>query len=631
MQRYFDEYEQEKLGRRLRIFQVAVIAVFLLVLFRFWELQVLQGEKWKLIATENQFRKIRVFPSRGLILDRNGKILAGNKLGFNITVIPSDIDQKSVEQLAPILGMSPEALRQKIKQGQAWSRYVPSEIKENLSWEQVSRIEEHLRNFPGVDIELQPIRSYPGGELACHLLGYLGEISPDELKLPGFSKYQLGDFSGKAGVEKMMEPYLRGDSGYKYKVVDAKGRERGQEILPGLKLEPQPPVPGANVSLCIDRDLQELAQGMLQDKVGAIVMLSTRTGEVLTMASAPGFNPEVFVNPFHSEEWQQLMTDPAHPLYNRAIQGTYPTGSVFKLVLAMAGLEENFIAPETTVRCRGVFMLGKIPFKCWRKNGHGAVSFHRAVVESCDVYFYTLGNRLGIDRIARFANMLGLGLRTNIGLEPESPGLIPSTSWMEKLRKQRWNPGDTISASIGQGYVLLTPLQAAVLAMVIANEGELYRPLIVRMISEAGSGADKIFQPELIQKLSLKDKNWKLLKDAMTGVVNEPGGTAYWTARSDRVTIAGKTGTAQVIKAKIFEGISPEAIPEKYRDHAWFVAFAPAENPKVAISVLVEHGMHGSSSAAPLAKQMIEKYFELHPDQIPPKPAAAKPGAKPKH
>lgn len=616
MQRYIDEFEQERLKRRLRIFQLAVIIVVLLALFRFWQLQVLQGRRWRLVAAENQFRTIRILPPRGMILDRKGKILAGNKLGFNITVIPADIDEKSIQELAPILNLTPEELKRKIEIKKSWSRNVPVEIKRGLTLEELARIEERLRDFSGVDIELEPVRSYPEGDTACHLVGYLGEISQEELKLPGYAGYGVGDYIGKAGVERLLEKELKGLEGWQYKVVDARGRERGPEIFPGLRLDAKAPVPGNNVILSLDLDLQKLAQELLKGKTGAVVMLSAKTGEVLVMASSPTFYPEIFVNPFHPEEWQNLMTDQTHPLYNRAIQGTYPLGSVFKLVLAMAGLEEGLITDETTVRCTGVYFLGKIPFKCWRKNGHGLVSFHRAIVESCDVYFYTLGARLGIDRIARYANLLGLGIRTGIGLEPESTGLVPSESWMEKVRKQKWNAGDTISVSIGQGYILATPLQAAVLAMVIGNEGELYRPRLVKEIESSKGGADRIFSPELITKLNFKEKNWKLLKEAMTGVVNEPGGTAFWSVRSDKVIIAGKTGTAQVIKAKRFEGMAQEQIPEKFRDHAWFVAFAPADNPEIAISVLVEHGMHGSSGAGPIAKQLIEKYFELYPEAL---------------
>ena len=628
MQRYLDEFEQERLRKQLWFFRLALLAVCGLVLFRFWQLQVIQGQRWKLIAVENQYRQIRILPSRGMILDRNGRLLAGNKLGFNITVIPADIDDKSIAGLAPLLGLQPEELKQRIKQNQI-SRYVPAEIAENISWEELSAVEERLRDFSGVDIELRPVRSYPQAELASHVLGYLGEISPEELEQPQYRGYQLGDYIGKAGIERLKEPSLRGTDGFKYKVVDASGRERGQEILPGLKLESEPPLPGSNVTLTLDLELEQLASQELQGKTGAIVMLGAKTGEVLAMASSPAFNPEVFVNPFDPGEWTRLMTDPAHPLYNRAIQGTYPLGSVFKTVLSLAGLSEKFITPETAVRCNGVFHLGKIPFKCWRKNGHGIVSFHRALVESCDVYFYTLGNRLGVDRIAHYANLLGLGLRTGLGLEPESAGLIPSTGWMEKVRKQKWNAGDTISVSIGQGYVLATPLQTAVMAMVVGNEGELFRPRLVKKIAKSDGSGSVEYAPELIQKLQLKEQNWKLLKDALTGVVNEPGGTAYWTARSDLVTIAGKTGTAQVIKAKQFEGIPPEKVPEKYRDHAWFIAFAPADDPKVAVAVLVEHGMHGSSASGPIAKKLIEKYFELYPAELPPRPAKKEKAAEP--
>jgi len=610
MLNYLDEWEKENLGKRLDYVRWLLIFFMLLIIFRFIQLQIFQYKKWNTIASENKIRTIRVLASRGLILDRKGRILAGNRPGFNITVIPADIDQSTIQQLSAILGMSGSELEKKIKEIKRWSPFEPIMIKRNLSWEELAQIEENLRKFSGVDIEFQPLRTYPEGEVACHLLGYIGEISSEELNKPEFANYKMGDFIGKAGVEKFLEKELQGKAGFKFKIVDARGRERSEELV-AIDLKPKPPEAGKDVHLTIDLELQRFAHNLLQGKTGAIVMLSTKTGEVLVMESSPGFNPQVFSNPLQKEEWKRLEQDPAHPLYNRAIQGNYPPGSIFKLVVALAGLEGKYITPETEVKCKGIFRLGRAQFKCWRENGHGIVKFRRAIVESCDVYFYTLGNLIGIDQISRFAYMLGLGLKTEIGLDQESRGLLPSTSWAEKVLKQVWNPGDTISASVGQGYILVTPLQAAILAMVIANEGELYRPIIVQKLSSIDK--NKAYPPELIQKLGVAKENWLLVKSAMTGVVNEPKGTAYWTVRSNKVQIAGKTGTAQVVKLKQFEGVSESKIPYQFRDHAWFIAFAPAENPEIALSVLVEHGGFGSSGAGPLAKALVEKYFELYP------------------
>jgi penicillin-binding protein 2 len=567
-----------------------------------------------MIATENQFRKVRVVASRGLLLDRKGRILAGNRPGFNLTLIPADINTQTVTRLAEILNVPEDALRQKIKESQQWTRYVPVTIQENLSWQTLSRLEEHLRELSGVDIEYRPIRSYPMGQIACHLLGYIGEVSPEELEQPEYAGYQVGDYVGKAGVEKLFEKWLKGNDGYKFKIVDAQGRERPPDIIPGLRLEPQAPAPGRDIRLTIDMDLEELAQNLLSGKAGAIVMLSVKDGEVLAMVSSPTFSPELFGSAINPAEWKKVESDQDHPLLNRPIQGAYPPGSVFKLTLALAGLGDNIIDPNQKLHCSGVFMFGNIPFKCWRKGGHGNIALQDAIIQSCDIYFYQRGIQLGIDRIAHYANLLGLGVKSGIGLQSENSGLIPTSAWRENVRGEKWRTGDTVSAAIGQGFILVTPLQAAMMAMTIANEGKLYKPTLLESVADVPEQSYEEFLPKLIQKANISAKNWKLVKDAMTGVVNDPAGTAYWGARSDKVKIAGKTGTAQVIKSKTYEGMPESAIPEKYHDHAWFISYAPAESPRVAVAVLVEHGGHGASAAAPLARAMIEKYMELYPE-----------------
>jgi len=612
MERYLDQFEKERVVSRLRIFRWMMIAAGALIIFRFFQLQVLQGQKWRMLATENQFRKVRVVAGRGLLLDRKGRILAGNKPGFNLTVTPADADSKTIFKLAQFLELPERELKLRITASRQFSRFVPVTVKKDLSWEELSRLEEHLRELSGVDIEYRPVRSYPLAEVGCHVLGYIGEVSPSELTQPEYAGHQMGDYTGKAGVEKLFDKWLHGTDGYKFKVVDARGRERPPDAFSGIRLDPQPPVAGKDVSLTLDLELEQLAQELLKDKAGAIVMISVKDGEILAMASAPTFNPELFGSSVHPEQWRKVETDPAHPLLHRAIQGAYPPGSTFKPVLALAGLEDKVIDPGQKLPCRGVYMFGRIPFKCWRKHGHGRMSLPEAIIQSCDIYFYQRGVQLGIDRIAHYANLLGFGLRTGIGLDSESSALIPTSGWRENVRGEKWRPGDTVSASIGQGFVLVTPLQAAMMAMTIANEGELYKPVLMRRVPGVPEPEYREFRPKLIQKLNFSSQTWKIVKGALADAVNTPHGTGYWGARSDKVKIAGKTGTAQVVKSKFYEGKSESQVPLEFRDHAWFVSYAPADNPKVAVSVVVEHAGHGASAAAPLARAMIEKYMELY-------------------
>ena len=575
-----------------------------MLVFRLWFLQVINGQKYRTQSENNRIHLQRLTPYRGRILDRNGELLVDNLPSFNLYIIPEDIQDKEklLMDLKKLIDLDPEEVEKKLKKESGAYAFQSVLIKKNISRDELAIIQTHLYNLPGVMTDPTPRRSYLYGDFAAHIIGYLGEINEKELASGQYTENIPGDYIGKFGVEGKWQKELNGTKGEKYVEVDAAGRQL-------QVVSKESPVSGQNITLTIEKNLQASAEEMLRDKTGAIVAMDPSNGEILAMASAPSFDPNVFITGIDKTEWNRLTSGKDYPLQNRALSGQYPPGSVFKIVLALAGLEEGIITPEETTLCTGSYNFGNRDYRCWKAGGHGTVALHKALRESCDVYFYKLGRKLGIERIAYYARMCGLGEKTEIGLESEKPGLIPDNEWKLKKYGVSWQPGETISASIGQSFVLVTPLQAARLISVIFNGGKVYQPKIVKRVGDENNS--DYSEPVLLRELDVDKKNLELIKNALTAVVNEQGGTGS-SARLKEVTVAGKTGTAQVItleKEKELEEAS--GLLDRHGDHAWFVGIAPAEDPKIAVAVIIEHGGHGGSAAAPYAKELIREYLDI--------------------
>jgi penicillin-binding protein 2 len=463
--------------------------------------------------------------------------------------------------------------------------------------DELAKVEANRVYLPGANIQIEPKRNYPYGKMMAHMLGYVSEISNEELKHKEYKGYSPGDSIGKYGLERMYEPYLRGADGEKRVEVDAMGREV-------RTLDMKEPIPGNNMYLNINLDIQMVVEKALEGKKGGCIAVEPKTGAVLALTSRPAFDPNAFASGISKEEWNAIITDKTHPLQNRVTQGRYPPGSTFKVLTSLKALEDGLINENTGFTCRGGFPFGHRVFKCWKKGGHGSVSVHRGIVESCDVFFYNVGLKLGIDRIHEMAESVGLGKPAGIDLPGEVSGLIPSTEWKKKTYGVPWYEGETVSVAIGQGAVWLTPIQLLQLSAFVANEGVTFRPQIVNKIVGPDGKPLKTFDPVINVDVKMKKEVFRIVKEGMQGVVNEPSGTAYGS-RSQIVQMSGKTGTAQ--STTLEKGRNPG-------DHAWFIAFAPAQDPSVAISILVEHGGHGSSASAPIAKAIAEGLFTIKPE-----------------
>ncbi len=433
-------------------------------------------------------------------------------------------------------------------------------------------------------------------------MGYVGEINERQLVDNKYQDIKIGDFIGQSGIERLFNSMLTGVDGGKQVEADAQGREL--RILAGRE-----PVPGSNLVLTIDSRLQLLAEKLLEGKNGAIVALNPKNGNVLCLVSKPSFDPNKFSVGISRAEWKKMLTELNNPLQNRVIQSQYPPGSVFKILMAAAALEENIINRETVINCGGSFRLGRWKYACWKKIGHGAITIHEAIVHSCNVFFYTVGKRLGIDRISRWSYKMGLGRATGIELPNEKSGLVPTASWKLKRFGEKWQGGETISLSIGQGFLAVTPIQMANLVSMIANGGTLYKPRLVQRIISPDGKIKRSYYPEVLAKLKLSASTFDIVHKGLYGVVNE-----YGTGRKAQIEgldVAGKTGTAQVVRKRNLPKIEYDKIPEKLQDHAWFAAFAPVDNAEIAIAILVEHGGHGGSACAPIAREIIKEYFNL--------------------
>ena len=597
--------------KKIKVYAVLVIISFLVILIRVWYLQILKGEDFMGQSEQNRSRKISLPDYRGDIKDRRGKTLVNIRPSFSLYVTPEDAGDfsKSLGFLSELMEINKGKLWNDIRQSPSFKNVL---IKRDITRKEIAYIEENKMLLPGIHIKVEPLRSYVYKDFASHILGYVGEVSKGELMASKFGRYEQGDMIGKNGLEKIYESNLKGKKGFKEIEVDASGRE----LKTLRKLSPKA---GNSLVLTLDSRVQKKLE-KLMDEVsgkspveGSVVVMKVQSGEIIAMVSKPSFDPNFFATGVSRKKWNNLVRDEKNPLQNRAVNGQYPPASTYKLVTAYAALSEKVVEPESTIFCPGYFRLGKRNYRCWKKRGHGKMNLHDALVQSCDVYFYTLGHRLGIDNLAKYANRLGLGELTGIELQGEKPGLVPSRQWKKRFKNEPWFPGETISASIGQGYNLVTPLQSVRMISTIANGGILIRPYLVKKIEDSDGKLIQEFFPVVNRNIGIDPEVLKHLKEGLRGVVHEAHGTGH-RARLKNVTVSGKTGTAQVVGMKASDEIDPEEeIPYSFRDHAWFVAFAPYEKPEVAVSVIIEHGGHGGTTAAPIARKILETYFTHYP------------------
>jgi penicillin-binding protein 2 len=593
---------------------IALVCVGLLmgvVIVRLVYLQIISHEHFATLSEKNRVNIVPVPPTRGLIYDRNGVLLAQNLPSFSLEITPEQTDDlnatlKGLRQLIPISDDDMESFRKRLDQKRPFES-IP--LRFRLSEEEVARFAVNRYRFPGVDIEARLTRDYPYGKIASHTIGYVGRINETELKELDPSNYSGTTHVGKTGVEKSYESILHGTVGYQHEETNARGR-----VL--RVLQRIPPKPGSNIYLTIDMDLQMVAESSLEGKRGALVAINPKTGEVLAMVSVPGVDPNLFVNGISSKQYKELQDDLDQPLFNRALTGQYPPGSTIKPFMALAGLEYKEVTPETQVLCQGSYSLpgDNHRYRDWKRQGHGVTNVNSAIVHSCDVYFYQLAHDLGIDRIHKYLNYFGFGRKTGIDLPGELSGLLPSRAWKRAARHEVWYPGETLISGIGQGYNLMTPMQLAEATAILANRGTIVQPHIVNAIQAPGS---KELQPQPLRpegKVPIASaKNWDTVITAMEDVVSDPTGTAHAMGRGAPYRIAAKTGTAQVFGVKQNERYKAKDVEERLRDHALFIAFAPADDPEIAIAVVVENGGHGGSAAGPIARAVMDRYFSSKP------------------
>lgn len=600
MERFFKTEEQEGYKPRIVGVMIAVLTLFVVLLLRLMYLQVVMGEEYYRLSVNNSIRLQKVDPPRGLILDRHGTKLAENRPSFDVHFTPKDAGDagRVLGELAVHLQSPAEELLAKVKYTRGLAAFKPVILKQDIGRDVLAAIEARRVDLPGVSVQVRLRRNYLYGLNASHVIGYLGEVSLEELRSGDYPGLRSGDAIGKFGVERTYDDYLRGEPGGRQVEVNANGQV--MRVLQTVAARP-----GRNVVLTIDRELQRRAEELLEGVAGAAVAVDPANGHILALANAPTFNQNSFVSGIASGAWESLVSHPFRPLENKAIQGEYPPGSTFKIITALADLEENAIDESTVFDCAGSLPFAGRDYRCWKKEGHGRVDVRRALAESCDVFFYRTGQRLGVDRLAWYAKACGLGARTGIGLDQEARGLIPSSAWKKKRFGVPWQEGETLSVSIGQGYNLATPLQMALLTAAVGNGGIRHRPLILQRV-ETVEG-DVVFQasPQEVGRLPVSARNLKIVQEGIWSAVNGERGTARRVHLSD-IEIAGKTGTSQVVGRK---DSGDDYTPPHLRPHAWFVCYAPAASPRLAVAVVVENGEHGSSAAGPIAREIVKAYL----------------------
>jgi penicillin-binding protein 2 len=606
------DHQKELYYFRWRLGVAAVVAMLLFTALagRFFFLQVMQHEYFHTLAENNRISIVPVVPNRGLILDRNGVVLAHNYSAYTLEITPSKVKdlEATINELATLVDIQPRDRKRFRKQLEESRNFESLPIRARLNDVEVARFTANRYRFPGVEIKARLFRHYPKGELASHAIGHIGRINDADLeqleKSDNLANYRGTDHIGKLGIEQSYEKQLHGITGFEHVETDAGGRAI-------RTLSRRIPVSGSDLTLTLDSRLQEVAEKAFAQYRGALVAIDPQSGEVLAFVSKPGFDPNLFIDGIDPTNWDALNNSPDKPLNNRALRGQYPPGSTFKPFMALAGLELGKRTPSYTISDPGFFTLAGNAhrYRDWKPGGHGSVDLRRSIVISCDTYYYGLANDLGPDNIFNFIGQFGFGKKTGIDIEGETSGLLPSREWKMKRYKQKWYAGDTISVGIGQGYNLATPLQLAFATAILANKGGVIRPHLVRSIFDSNSNQTKpVSAAKPIANLTLKLENLELVKEAMVGVT-QPGGTAVRVGAGAPYLTAGKTGTAQVIAIKQNEKYVESKVAERHRDHALFIAYAPADSPRVALAILVENGGHGGSTAGPIARVVLDYYL----------------------
>lgn len=589
---YFFGNDQKLPTQRISVTAYVIVAMIAFLMLGFWNLQVLESEYYAQLAERNRVRTMPVMAPRGKMLDREGRTLVDNYPSFSVLLLRDDMEEvaRALPEISDGLGIPLEELQEQVEQSKTLPKFQPLILKHEASQADIAFIEARRADLPVLELLMVYRRRYPGEGFMAHVAGYVGEVNEREIELSG-GRYQPGDVVGKAGLERQYNETLMGENGLRRLIVNSVGREVG-------RLEEKQAISGRPIQLTIDYDLQVVAENGLAGRAGAVVALDPRTGEILAMLSHPAPDPNLFAVRVPREEWRRLNEDPEVPLLNRAIQAQLAPGSTFKIVMTAAMLESKLIPEDFAVFCPGQADFYGRTFRChvWRKGGHGRVNLHEAIKESCDIFFYNVGRRLGIDRIAYYAHQLGFGARTGIDLPAEEAGLVPSSEWKQRVFKDRWYPGETISVAIGQGALTATPLQLAYNVAGVASGGVFRQPHLYKGLS-----------PVREDRFPLAVNTVEKIAQGMFGVVNE-GGTAA-SVRLEGIEFCGKTGTSQVVGFDALKRIGADA-RGRFAHNAWFVGFAPRHNPEIVVAVLVQGGDAGSRAAAPVARDIIKAYFD---------------------
>ena len=600
--------------RETQMFNVRVVVcvIFSLLLImtivvRLIYLQIVNHDLYTTLSEENRFFINAIPPNRGLIYDRNGILLAQNLPAYNLELIPERIKNidATIASLGEIIEITDADIERFKEQLGPYNRFKPIPLRTRLSDEEVARIAVNRHRFVGVDIAAGLIRDYPQDGLMSHTIGYVGRINEAEKKRIDKTDYEGTNYIGKTAIENFYEDVLHGNPGVAQVETNAQGRAL-------RTFEKVPQQAGVNLHLTIDSELQKVAIDALGDESGSVIAIDPNTGDILAFVSTPVFNPNLFVRGIDHKTYKELRDDKLNPLFNRALRGQYPPGSTVKPFYALAGVETESRESDEQVACIGWYRLPgtKHKYRDWKKTGHGKMTLHDAIVQSCDVYFYGLAVNMGIDKLSNFMMPFGFNEKTNVDITGELGGIMPTTRWKKENRKEQWYTGDTVSAGIGQGYVLATPLQLAVATATLSKKGKRMRPRVVKATENPNTKEITYIKPIEEASVPIRDEeNWNKVIDAMKDVAHHWRGTAYRIGKDSKYKIGGKTGTAQVFTVAQDEEYEEGKLPRELKDHALFISFAPVENPQIAVSVIVEHGGHGGSTAAPIARKVMDHYL----------------------